>query len=305
MKKKHLISVVIPVYNVEKYLSDCLDSIITQTYNNLDIIIVNDGSTDYSLKICEEYLKKDTRICLFSKINSGLSDTRNFGISKAKGDYIIFVDSDDALQNNAIEILYMALKNDEDSVSVCSLKKFRTNYNFETNSKTKIIIPKDYFSDILKLKNFTYACGVLIPKKFLDENFFIKDRYFEDMASMYKIFNKCKKIYRIECGLYKYRINPNSIVHTFNPKKADDYYKSAHEMVQFIVKIYKFDIALINTFMCDAYRSCYILSKDDKYLNKAQELLKDISLNGLSFKNKIKIILLNNIYLTKVTTKTR
>lgn len=98
-----LVSIIIPVYNVENYISQCIDSIINQTYKNLQIIIVNDGATDNTDKICEEYLKKDSRIELYNKKNGGVSSARNYGISKANGKWILFVDSDDWIEKNTIE----------------------------------------------------------------------------------------------------------------------------------------------------------------------------------------------------------
>ena len=99
------ISVVVPVYNVEKYLRKCIDSIINQTYKNLEIILVDDGSPDKCGEICDEYAKKDNRVKVIHKKNAGVSSARNDGIDNATGEYIIFVDSDDWLEDNAIEIM--------------------------------------------------------------------------------------------------------------------------------------------------------------------------------------------------------
>lgn len=101
MKESDLISVIVPVYNVEKYLDECLTSIIQQTYRNVEIILVNDGSTDSSREICEKYLAKDTRVHLYSKDNGGLSSARNYGLDKANGQFVIFVDSDDFWTDNS------------------------------------------------------------------------------------------------------------------------------------------------------------------------------------------------------------
>ena len=100
------VSVIVPVYNVEKYLRQCLDSILQQTYQNLEILIINDGSTDGSDAICREYLEKDERISYFAKENTGISDTRNVGIRQATGEYVTFVDSDDWIEKTYIEELY-------------------------------------------------------------------------------------------------------------------------------------------------------------------------------------------------------
>ena len=106
MSEQSLISVIVPVYNVEKYLRPCVESILEQTYKNIEVILVNDGSTDKSKAICLELAEKDKRISYYEKANSGLSDTRNVGLEKAKGEYIAFVDSDDLLAPNAVRTLY-------------------------------------------------------------------------------------------------------------------------------------------------------------------------------------------------------
>ena len=103
---KELISVIVPVYNAEKYLQKCLDSILEQTYQNLEIIIINDGSTDNSGQICQEYEKQDDRIIYIEKENSGVSDTRNAGLDRMTGTYVTFVDSDDWVEPNYIKFLY-------------------------------------------------------------------------------------------------------------------------------------------------------------------------------------------------------
>ncbi|HFI0794571.1 TPA: glycosyltransferase family 2 protein [Streptococcus suis] len=108
--KEELVSVIVPVYNVEKYLVQCIDSIINQTYQNLEIILVNDGSTDNSGKICDEYAKKDSRIKVIHKENGGLSDARNKGLDFMTGEYVTLVDSDDYLEHNCIENLYIYMQ---------------------------------------------------------------------------------------------------------------------------------------------------------------------------------------------------
>ena len=119
-----LISVIVPVYNVEKYLNRCVDSIINQTYSNLEIILINDGSTDTSGKICDEYKKRDNRIHVIHQKNGGLSAARNAGIVIANGNYFIFVDSDDLIHPQCIEILYKVIKNDCSDIVIGNYEKF-------------------------------------------------------------------------------------------------------------------------------------------------------------------------------------
>lgn len=116
------ISIVVPVYNVEKYLSKCIDSILNQTYKDLEIILVDDGSKDQSGKICDEYAKKDSRITVFHKENGGLSSARNYGIERATTPYIGFIDSDDYIDNDMYEILYNNIIKEDADVSMCELR---------------------------------------------------------------------------------------------------------------------------------------------------------------------------------------
>lgn len=127
MDSQELISVIIPIYNVEKYLKKCIDSIINQTYKNLEIILVDDGSPDNCGKICDEYAKKDQRIRVIHKKNGGLSDARNAGIDIAKGKYIAFVDSDDYVEKEYIEIMYKELKKNNVKIVQCGINKISDN----------------------------------------------------------------------------------------------------------------------------------------------------------------------------------
>ena len=121
------ISVIIPVYNVEKYISRCLDSILNQSYKNVEIIIINDGSTDKSGLICDEYSKRYDNIRVFHKENGGVSSARNLGITVAKGEYITFADPDDFLNKDMYKILYDNAKNNNSDITICSVNEIREN----------------------------------------------------------------------------------------------------------------------------------------------------------------------------------
>ena len=116
------ISVIIPVYNVEKYLSDCVESVLRQTYTDLEIILVDDGSKDASGRICDDYAKQDLRVRVIHKQNGGLSSARNAGIESANGQYLYFLDSDDWIAENAIELLYEAIKNTQSDLALCNMQ---------------------------------------------------------------------------------------------------------------------------------------------------------------------------------------
>jgi len=126
-----LISIIVPVYNVEKYLVTCLESLVNQTHQNIEVILVDDGSTDRSRIICEEYAGGDSRIHLFHQINSGVSSARNLGLAKANGDYVVFVDSDDYVFSNYVKTLYELLSNHNVDIAMVGM-------NYELENKTQV-----------------------------------------------------------------------------------------------------------------------------------------------------------------------
>lgn len=155
-KEDALISVIVPIYNVEKWLRDCVKSILNQTYKNLEIILIDDGSTDRCGQICDQFLEKDSRIKVFHKANGGLSDARNYGLSQASGKYICFVDSDDYIEENMIEKLYLAIRKSDAEVAVCNFL-----YQYEVLGKT----PDPYSYQIEKEKVLTGKEFILLKNQ--------------------------------------------------------------------------------------------------------------------------------------------
>ncbi len=210
-----LISVIIPIYNVEQYLRQCLDSVINQTYKNLEIILVDDGSTDNSGKICDEYALKDARIKVIHKENGGVSSARNAGLDIAKGDYIGFVDSDDYIEKDMYEYLYSLNKNNNTLLSVC---------NFYIKKNKKIIEAKPITNKTVLSANEMLECSFkqlfsvnkLIARNLFYDLRFPKDiRYGEDMTVCMELFIRAKKIsYGKQCK-YFYRQHENCITNSF------------------------------------------------------------------------------------------
>ena len=152
--KEPKISVIVPVYNVEKYLPKCLDSILCQTFSNIEIICVNDGSTDNSRKILEEYKNKDSRIIIVDKKNGGLSSARNAGMKVAKGEFFSFIDSDDWIDSSMLEKLYKNITSLDTDISICAVHQFD-----ETNQKIDDSNPYytlEYFDSSFDNKSFSY-----------------------------------------------------------------------------------------------------------------------------------------------------
>ena len=217
-KKEPLISIVVPIYNVEQYLERCIISIVKQTYKNLEIILINDGSSDNSRKICDEYSKKDQRIKVIHKKNGGLSDARNVGISKSKGEYIMFVDSDDTICSNIVEVLYCELIKNNADISSSKLLEVssedkKNNYKKYSNS-IKILNQKEYLKKFFKIESnetIHYACGKLFKREILTENQFPLNLTAEDVVGVYKAILRSKTIVEIDFPYYFYYNNPDSI----------------------------------------------------------------------------------------------
>ena len=222
--EKEKISVIIPVYNVEKYLKRCLDSVINQTYKNLEIILVDDGSTDSSGRICDEYAKKDKRIIIIHKENGGLSDARNKGLDICTGDYISFIDSDDWIEINYFEILLEKILCNYNDISCCDY--LRTDkYITYTNFNEKIKIKECYGIDILKIfleKELVSAWAKLFKKEIFEDLRFPIGKINEDIATIFIAFSKANRIVNINRKLYFYYKNTSSITKSkFTAKNLD------------------------------------------------------------------------------------
>lgn len=208
-----LISVIVPVYNVEKYLGQCLGDIVKQTYSNIEIIVVDDGATDRSGELCNQWALKDKRILVYHKKNGGLSDARNYGLKFAKGEWITFIDSDDRISLDYIEKLYEnALKYKAD-ISICDpLHIFDDKVEFKHDQKIKIFSPEDAIEEMWYQKSFLVsAWGKLYKKKFFEKVLFKKGIIFEDVEIMHKVFEQASKIVYSTAKLYGYVHREGSI----------------------------------------------------------------------------------------------
>lgn len=221
------ISVVVPVYNVMNYLKQCLDSIIQQTYTNLEIILVDDGSTDQSGSICDSYKEKDSRITVVHKKNGGLSDARNAGLNICKGDYISFVDSDDYLSPYFYEILMGVAEKKK-----CDIVALKGGTSFWDGEETPILAKnKEMFSayysnshDVLERMLYqeiaTGAPFKVYKKEVFDNIRFPVGYLYEDVATTYKSFFNAKECAIVEADIYAYRKRRDSIIRqSFSPKK--------------------------------------------------------------------------------------
>ena len=232
------ISIVVPIYNVEKYLKECIESILIQTYKNLEIILVDDGATDSSGSICDEYKQKDNRIKVIHKKNGGLSDARNAGIEVATGEYISFIDSDDYIANDMYELLYKDIKNEKADISCCScflVYKNRIDYG-----------KADYYEVMNSQRAIELLCtmgymGVSAYAKLYKTELFQNIRYpkgkiSEDIYTTYKLFDKANKIIYNSIPKYYYRQRKGSI--TNNKIINVNALEAAKEQMEFIERKY-------------------------------------------------------------------
>ena len=261
--EEDLITIVIPIYKVENYLDKCVKSVINQTYKNLEIILVDDGSPDNCPKKCDEYEKKDTRIKVIHKENGGLSDARNAGIDIAKGKYITFIDSDDYVSEDYFEYMYNLLKQNNTKMSTCETQV--VNIEKETEMETQfvenieILTKRDLFYKIL----FAQKSDVSAYSKLYETELFKDIRYpkgvvYEDTATTYKLIEKCDKIATGNKKCYFYCTRPDSIskMKGFN-KNELDYIKNTDEMLAYIKEKYPDLKEAVNRF--DLYANFRIL----------------------------------------------
>lgn len=240
-----LLSIIVPIYNVEQYLDECLQSLLQQTYTNFEVILVNDGSTDQSGSICKKYCLKDSRLKYYEKRNGGLSDARNYGIEKARGKYIAFVDSDDYVDKEMYQILIKNLIHYNSQIVCCPIKIKFANY---TKIKKEIQGIKifDSFGAIKDVLNqggsLDYAAWnkVYMASLFSDIRF-PKGKIYEDMHIMPIIFSKCKQIIQIDKPLYYYRQREKSITSSAFSKKNFDIISAYESILTFL---YKYDDSL-------------------------------------------------------------
>ena len=227
--EKDLISIIIPVYNVEKYLKECVDSVRKQTYKNLEIILIDDGSKDNSGKLCDELAKEDNRIKVIHKENGGLSDARNVGIENATGEYIQFIDSDDFVEKDMIEILHNDICQEKADVSMCSLYLYK-----DGEKTTDASYKREIFNKELVLKEIlldervrSYAWNKMFKKSLFESIRFPKGKVFEDIYTMSPIFQKANKIVFNDIPLYYYRQREGSILHNQTNELRLEYIKAA------------------------------------------------------------------------------
>ena len=222
-EKTIMVSVIVPIYNVEEYLEECLESIRNQTYTNIEVILVNDGSTDGSREICESYCEKDIRFRLINQENQGQSVARNRGVKESVGQYIMFVDSDDVVNTDVLEVLLPYMKTDVDIVE-CEMTREKEAFFlnkiptivFEGNSKEAIL-------NCIEFKEVKYCPFTKLYRREIVEKIpFLEGYIYEDVFTGINYLNHIRKIIVVDYIGYYYRVRPNStMTKSFNEKNLD------------------------------------------------------------------------------------
>ena len=248
--EKELISIIVPIYNTEAYLTKCIDSILNQSYQNLEIILVDDGSTDNSALISKQYAQKDSRIHFIHQNNSGVSIARNVALDYAHGDYIGFVDSDDYIAPDMFETLYTLSQKENADISMVSYYIVENN-QLKKHTFTEQIYVYDAISALRELlidqevQNYTW--NKLYKKSIFEKKRFPVGKFYEDIDIMYHLFEDCKKIVYRDTPKYYYVKRQNSIVNYRTYENCKDYFDVSVERYHYIQQKFP-QLAAVNAY---------------------------------------------------------
>lgn len=273
-----LISVIVPIYNVSNFVKKCIESLINQTYENLEIVLVDDGSTDESGKICENYATRDSRICVYHKENGGLSDARNYGIEHAHGEFYAFVDGDDWIHPQMYEILITFIKKENADIVTCGFERknmfFDEKYIDITNVCYQVLTREQALSDIEV--PLVVAWNKLYKKQIFNECRYPVGRLHEDEFVIHRIFWQCNKIVTIDMPLYFYTERETSIIAKLTEKRINDALDALDDRVYFAFTHQWMDVmtAVIERY-CDYTIDRYFDIKKQNYefAPKVQQML--------------------------------
>lgn len=306
-----IISIIVPIYNVGKYLPRCIESILNQTFNNFELILVNDGSTDNSGVVCDDYEKKDTRIKIVHKSNGGVSSARNAGLYVAKGEYIGFVDPDDYIDKNMYEKLYRLCIDNNSDIAICRFNR-EINGKIQNKESTEEIIElnnMEAMNELFKGNLYRFSlCNKLFSKKCFNDVLFPEERIHEDLSTTYKLFDNSKKtVYINYCGYIYVRRENSILTSTYNEKRLQAFI-AWDEIIEFIDKNYYEIIEQVIatfTYWC-VDNILYILNqvnnskKKNNYLNIIQKYttkyyiyIKRNNILSRSYKLRIRIFNIN------------
>ncbi|WP_039657101.1 glycosyltransferase family 2 protein [Clostridium tyrobutyricum] len=285
---KPILSIIVPVYDVEKYINKCIDSILKQTFTNFELILVDDGSTDKSGQLCDKFKDEDNRVKVIHKENSGQSESRNIGLDIAKGDYILFVDSDDVLPQDIIIKLYNSISKYNADISCCGYCD-----DFNVSKNQHYIYPKSFMMSNFDATKRMFLCDGIdsnvwakMYKKFLFNDLrYPVGKIYEDVLVTYKVLLRANKIVHIgECG-YIHTSRPDSTTGSKFSKRDCVYVEHTKIVYEDIKRNYP-----------QLKKSCYLF-----YLNSVQNIIIRMASNNIDKRNyyykKLKKIIDKNYYI--------
>ncbi len=304
------VSVIVPVYNVREYLEKCLASLLVQTFPDYEIILVDDGSTDGSAELCDTYAKTDERIRVFHKQNGGLSDARNYGILRANGEYVFFIDSDDWIDKDTLQKLYQIARDYHADIAECSYRNIYADGIKEETDNTGLVITGDSVFALRNQMNWKYfksvAWNKLYKRKlFRKENMYPVGRYHEDEFTTHKLFWEAAHLVYLDQSLYNYNhTRDGSITGTVTSKILDSCF-ALRERVSFICShhITELEKKVKNLYcwmLFDRIRKCYQAGVDDQRLKELLHLLyeeyDEVAGWDISDRNKYDYLMLASSY---------
>lgn len=233
-----LVSVIIPVYDVEPFIHDCLDSVLRQTYDRLEIIVVDDGSPDSCPDICDGYARRDRRISVIHRTNGGLSEARNSGLDVASGAFIMFVDSDDAIHERTVEHLMAPLVADPGGMlSCCEAREFWFSAGYVPPALDgSAAFERFGYLELMEKKHCTTAWGKIYRADLFSRLRFPAGRYYEDLFTVYKLIYKARAVHYIDLKLYYYRKRSGSITTSLSDQKYLDVCEAYLERIRFFAQ---------------------------------------------------------------------
>lgn len=240
---KPYFSIIVPVYNVEKQLDYCVKSLLNQTFSDYEVLLIDDGSKDNSGELCDGYAKEHVAIKSFHKLNGGLSDARNYGIERAEGKYLLFIDSDDVLDKDFCKVIYEAHEKYGAEIVSTDIIPFYTYLELEELLKKEYIydeqvftgneIIKEYYSPYDKTRIYHGLCMKSYKRELFEKLRFDKGRLHEDLFITYKLLDMCNKFVYIDLPYYYYYQNATSITHNYKVKNYEDEMTAIEQMLEY------------------------------------------------------------------------
>lgn len=286
-----LISLIIPVYNVAMYLEKCIESAMNQSYSKIEILIIDDGSTDSSSKICDNYASKDDRILVIHQKNGGRSVARNRGIDESRGEYLLFLDGDDWLDSCCVEKLYEAIKENSATLAVGRYRAIYKNFICDDSTNEYLILEGSkalefYIRGYKTYQNANSVCVKLYSKELLKDIRFEEGRYYEDIMFVTKIYHLCKRCVYLDQAFYNYNIGTETSI-TYagvNELTFRDEIPILEEKENFLVNIGRTDLA--ETFAWFKYQKLLT------YYRQCHNSIYKRRIKDMVFKDKNKILIL-------------